>query len=210
MNPPPHSLWVGEEGGGGGGEIQKILIRKRLDNQETSGHIVDGEENEEEQANEFEEELQEVKEQAQQNPYKWGPDSPVDARIRQAIAATKNKWPAQGALMLRDPDVCKRHCSGKRANHCKDIRERDCAEAIQKLAAEVEAQNTLARIGPKVDKLFNALPKANVDRRVPPDMLQKILDSQQEILKKWTAMETRQAAIEAQLNKLSALGTQQA
>merc|ERR1719271_1338422 len=108
--------------------------------------------------------------------------------------------------MLRKPNACHKECSRRSKslqNECRKNRKIDCAEAIQKLAAEVEAQNTLARIGPKVDKLFNALPKANVDRRVPPDMLQKILDSQQEILNKWTAMEKRQAAIEAQLNKLS-------
>merc|ERR1719353_651769 len=53
MNPPPHSVWLGE--GSGRGESQKISIRKNTDKQETTGQITDGEEKEE-QANEFEDE----------------------------------------------------------------------------------------------------------------------------------------------------------
>ena len=116
MNPPPHSVWLGE--GSGRGESQKISIRKNTDKQETTGQIADGEEKEE-QANEFEDEGEQDQVPVSFDPV---PEIQVD---RNGV-----------------PRICSKDCWHKKTNggkvkerRCKEDRDKRCEEEKNSLAA---------------------------------------------------------------------------
>merc|ERR1719353_945534 len=109
MNPPPHSVWLGE--GSGRGESQKISIRKNTDKQETTGQIADGEEKEE-QANEFEDE-------GEQDQVPVSFDNFFLHRIRTEMACHESATGIQCTEIQVDrdgvPRICRKDCRRKRS-----------------------------------------------------------------------------------------------